>query len=190
MTEPYPVYHLSNNEEMIVISKSDWNTIFLQHNPFDLSPPTNPEHAIWAGMDKIKQHFNDIFDVAASFSAAQVVLNQGPYGVGKTHASVYFRNKENLPQFIENGIKVHQINICAPKESENPVEEFYTNILDAIGMTQIAKILQDATTDLPKGYVIDILHKILGSEELAKAFWLLATTDSVEDSGNYYALTS
>ena len=163
-----------------MISKSDWNTIFLQHNPFDLSPPTNPEQTIWAGIDKIKQHFNDIFDVAASSSAAQVVLNQGLYGVGKTHASVYFRNKENLPQFIENGVKVHHINVSAPKEPENPAEEFYTNILDAIGMTQIAKILQDATTNLPKGYVIDILHKILGSEELAKAFWLLATTDSVE----------
>ncbi len=48
-------------------------------------------------------------------------------------------------------------------------------------MTQVTKILQDATTHLPKGHVIDILHKILGSEELAKAFWMLATTDSVEN---------
>ena len=163
-----------------MISKSDWNSIFLQHNPFELPPPVNPEQTIWTGMDKIKQHFNDIFDVAASDSATQAVLNQGPWGGGKTHASVYFKNKENLPQFIENGVKVHHINVCAPKELENPAEEFYTNILDEIGMTRVTKILQDATVNLPKGDVIDILHKTLGSEELAKAFWLLATTDSAE----------
>lgn len=166
-----------------MISKSDWNDIFLKQNPFDLSPPTNPEQTIWAGMEKIKQQFNDIFNVAASSSATQVVLNQGPYGGGKTHASVYFKCKENLPQFIENDIEGHHINICAPKDPGNPAEEFYTNILDTIGMTRVTDIIRDATVNLPKGDVIDLLHKILGSEELARAFWLLATTDSAEILG-------
>ena len=165
---------------MIMISRSDWNDIFLKHNPFDLSPPTNPEQTIWAGMGQLNQQFNDIFDVAASSSATQVVLNQGPYGGGKTHASVYFKFKNNLPQFIENDIEVHHINICAPKEPGNPAEEFYTNLLDTIGMSQVTEILQDAIVHLPKGSVIDLLQKILGSEELARAFWLLATTDSAE----------
>lgn len=165
---------------MIMISKTDWNDIFLKQNPFDLSPPTDPAKTIWAGMGKVKQRFIDIFDVAASSSATQVVLNHGPYGAGKRHASVYFEYKERLPQFAENDTEVHVIKICAPKEPVNPAEEFYINLLEVIGMTKVTDIIRDAVEHLSKRDVIDLLQQVLGSEELAKAFWMLATTDSVE----------
>ncbi len=166
-----------------MISKSIWNDIYLKQNPFDLSPPTNPEQVIWAGMGQIKQQFNNIFQVAVSSSATQVVLNRGPYGGGKTHALLYFSNEDNLTQLTENQIKVHQINIDVPKDPGNPAEEFYTNILDTIGMTRVTDIIQKATDHLSEGNGIDLFHRILGSEELARAFWLLATTDSAEIQG-------
>jgi len=180
LTKPYPSYPFFNIEETIMISKSDWNIIFLKHNPFDLSPPIDPKQTIWAGMDQIKKQFHDIFHVAVSSSTTQVVLNRGPVGGGKTHALVYFSYEDNLSQITENQIKVHHININVPKEPGNSAEEFYTNLLDTIGMTRVTEIIRDAVAHLSKGDVIELLQQVLGSEELARAFWMLATTDSVE----------
>ena len=163
-----------------MISNFNWNLVFLKKNPFDLSPPTEPEQIVWAGMKQVKQRFDEIFEVVLSDSATQVVLNQGPWGGGKTHASLYFANKKNLPQTLTDKDRFFQINVCVPKEPGKPALDFYTDILDTIGMRQIHKIIRDAIGNLSENETLELLQKVLGSEELAHAFWLLGTEDTNE----------
>ena len=163
-----------------MISNFNWNLVFLKKNPFDLSPPTEPEQIVWAGMKQVKQRFDEIFEVVLSDSATQVVLNQGPWGGGKTHASLYFANKKNLPQTLTDKDRFFQINVCVPKEPGKPALDFYTDILDTIGMRQIHKIIRDAIGNLSENETLELLQKVLGSEELARAFWLLGTEDTNE----------
>ena len=85
-----------------MMDKSQWNLILLKADPFNLTPPTDPESVIWAGMKNVKRHFNEILEVAISSSATQVVLNRGPHGGGKAHASLYFSLEKNIPDPIRN----------------------------------------------------------------------------------------
>ena len=163
-----------------MIGKFDWNLVFLKKNPFDLTPPTEPEQIVWAGMKRVKQRFDEIFEVALSDSATQVVLNQGPWGGGKTYTSLYFGNKKNLPQTLTDEDRFFQINICVPKEPGKPAEDFYTDILDTIGMRQVHRIIKNAIGNLSENETLDLLQKVLGSEELARAFWLFGTEDANE----------
>lgn len=164
-----------------MIGKFDWNLVFLKKNPFDLIPPTDQEQTIWAGMKQVRQRFDEIFEVALSDPVTQVVLNQGPWGGGKTHASLYFRNKKNLPQTLRDKNTFFQISVCVPKEPGKPAEDFYTDVLDTIGMRQIHRIIKDAIGDLSENETLDLLQKVLGSEELARAFWLYGTREDDED---------
>lgn len=165
-----------------MIGKFDWNLVFLKKNPFDLIPPTDSEQIVWAGMKQVKQRFDEIFEVAFSDSTTQVVLNQGPWGGGKTHASLYFENKKNLPQTFTDTDKEHffPINVCVPKEPGNPAEDLYTDILDTLGMRDVQKIIRDAIGNLSEDETLDLLHKFLSSEELARAFWLYGTQEDSE----------
>jgi len=158
-----------------MIGKFDWNLVFLKKNPFDLTPPTEIEQIVWAGMKQVKQRFEEVFEVALSDSATQVILNQGPWGGGKTHASLYFRNKKNLPQPLADKDHFFQINVCVPKEPGKPAEDLYIDILDTLGMRQVHRIIRDAIGNLSEDKALELLHGVLDSEELARAFWLLGT---------------
>ena len=165
-----------------MFDKFDWNLVFLKKSPFDLTPPTDPEQIVWAGMKQVKRRFDEIFEVAFSDSTTQVVLNQGPWGGGKTHASLYFKNKKNLPQTLTDTDKEHffPINVCVPKEPGNPAEDLYTDILDILGMRDVQRIIRDAIGNLSEDEALDLLHKFLSSEELARAFWLYGTQEDNE----------
>lgn len=164
-----------------MIGKFDWNLVFLKKNPFDLTPPTGREQIIWAGMKQVQQRFDEIFEVALSDPVTQVVLNQGPWGGGKTHASLYFGNKKNLPQTLTNKDRFFQISVCVPKEPGKPAEDFYIDVLDMIGMRQVRRIIRDAIGDLSEDETLDLLQEVLGSEELARAFWLYGTQEDNEN---------
>ena len=164
-----------------MIGNFNWNLVFLKKNPFDLTPPTNPEQIVWAGMKRIKQRFDEIYEVAFSDSATQVVLNQGPYGGGKTHASLYFGNQNNLPLPPTNERQIYHISVCVPKEPGKPAEDLYTDILDTLGMRYVHRIIRDAIGNLPEDETLDLLQKFLGSEELARAFWLYGTEEGSEN---------
>lgn len=158
--------------------KNKWNLISLKADPFDLTPPTDPKNIIWAGLDNVKQHFNEIFEIALSSSSTQVVLNRGPHGGGKTHASLYFSLEKSLSHLSTIGRQVHSIRCSVPNEIGKSDEDFYTALLDQFGMTYVQEIVQDAIASLPKSQALPSLQKILGSEELARAFWLLGTEDA------------
>lgn len=160
----------------------NWDSLFLNGNPFDISPPMDSENVIWAGMTKLKQHFNEIFQQAAFSSATQVVLNRGPYGGGKTHASLYFGIEDNLPPEVTKRTRVYSINIRLPKEVGNPAQDFYVDFLEneKLGMTRVQEIIRNVVTGLSEAEALQSFHKVLGSEELARAFWLFGTENTPE----------
>ena len=157
----------------------DWNLLFLNRNPFGAA---NPDNTVWAGMSKLKQRFNEIFEEAIFSSATQVVLNRGHWGGGKTHASFYFGIEDHLPPEVTKQTQVYSINIRAPKEAGNPAQDFYTDFLEneKLGMTRVQEIIRNVVTGLPEAEALQSFHKILGSEELARAFWLFGTEDTSE----------
>lgn len=158
-----------------MIGNLNWNNVFLKKNPFDLTPPTDPEQIIWAGMKGVKQQFEQVFEEAIDDSVSQVVLNQGPWGSGKTHASHYFGNEKNLLLKQGDKSKVYQIRVCVPKEPGKPAEDFYIDVLDTVGMENIRNIIRDAIENFSEDEALDLLKKVLGSEEFARAFWLFGT---------------
>lgn len=163
-------------------NQMNWESLFLNGNPFDISPPMDSEDVIWAGMTKLKQRFNEIFQEAAFSSATQVVLNRGPYGGGKTHASLYFELEDNLPPNVTKETQVHSISIRLPKEDGNPAEDLYIDFLEneKLGMTRVQEIIHNVVTNLSETEALRSFHKVLGSEELARAFWLFGTEDTIE----------
>ena len=162
----------------MIKDKNQWNLIYLKVDPFNLTPPTDSENVIWASMDNVKQHFNEIFEVAISSSATQIVLNRGPHGSGKTHASLYFSLERNLPHLSTIGGQIHSIRCRVPNEVGKSDEDFYTALLDEFGMTYVREIVRGAVASLPETRALQYLQKTLGSEELARAFWLLGTEDA------------
>lgn len=158
----------------------NWKSLFLNGNPFDVSPPRDSEDTIWAGMPTLKQRFNEIFQEAAFSSATQIILNRGPYGGGKTHASLYFGLEDNLPQEVTNQIRVHTISIPLPKDVRDPARGFYIDFLEKFGMTRVQEIISNAIISLAETQALQFFHKVLGSEELARAFWFFGTEDSTE----------
>lgn len=159
-------------------SENQWNLIFFKADPFDLTPPTDLENVIWAGMSNIKQHFSEIFEVAISSPATQVILNRGTHGGGKTHASLYFSLEKNLPPLSTMGGQVHSIRCHVPNEIGKSDEDFYTTLLDEIGMTYVQKIVQEAVLNLSETQALQSFQRVLGSEEIARAFWLLGTEEA------------
>ena len=158
-----------------MMDKSQWNLILLKADPFNLTPPTDPESVIWAGMKNVKRHFNEILEVAISSSATQVVLNRGPHGGGKAHASLYFSLEKNIPDLSAIERRVHSVRCRVPNEIGKSDEDFYTALLDEFGMSHVQEIVRDAVGNLSETQALKSLHKVLGSEELARAFWLLGT---------------
>ena len=138
----------------------NWSSLFLNGNPFDLGPPRDTENIIWAGMTKLKERFNEIFQEAAFSSATQIILNQGPYGGGKTHASFYFGIEHNLPPEVTEQTRVHPISIPLPKEVGNPAKDFYTDFLEKLGMTRVQKVIHDAVINLSEDKALQSFHKI------------------------------
>ncbi len=161
-------------------SQTNWSLLFLNRNPFGTMPPADPKDIVWAGMPRLKQRFNEIFQEAAFSSATQVVLNRGHWGGGKTHASLYFEIEDNLPPEITKQIQVLPINIRSPKEAGNPAQDFYTDFLEKLGMTHVQEIIRNAISNLSEAEVLQSFQKTLESEELARALWLLGTENTNE----------
>ena len=158
--------------------KVDWNLVYLKENPFNVSPPTNPEDAVWAGMPELKRQFDEILSEALSSSVTQVVLNRGPIGGGKTHASLYFSLQENLPHVNPAVRKVYTVRVSTPKETGKADEDFYVELLDKFGMTTIQETIYSAITELGESESLRTLRTVVGSEELARAIVLLGSEES------------
>ena len=161
-------------------TQTNWSLLYLKKNPFEAA---NHENVVWAGMPELKQRFNEIFQEGAFSSATQVVLNRGHWGGGKTHASLYFEIKDNLPSDLTKRMQVHPINLRSPKEAGNPAQDFYTDFLEKLGMTCVQTIIRNAVSNLSEAEVLQSFQKVIESEELARALWLFGTEDTSEKQG-------
>ena len=81
---------------------SKFESFISQQYPFSTTPSRPSKNIVWAGIPRLKQRFNEIFEEATFSSATQVVLNPRPWGGGKTHASFYFWSEDNLPQCLRS----------------------------------------------------------------------------------------
>ena len=120
----------------------DWNVIGLRENPFTISPPTDPEQAIWAGQDIIKDEFNSVFREAKVSAPTQVVLCRGPIGGGKTHASLFFSSEKNIPDTSPSVQNIEVLRVQTPTETGNPARDFYQNVMEQIRLDRIAEAIK------------------------------------------------
>ena len=119
----------------------DWKLAGLKKNPFTISPPTDPEQAIWAGMDIIRDEFNSVFQEAKVSAPTQVVLCRGDFGGGKTHASLFFSSQKNIPDTSPSVQNIEVFRIQTPTGTKDPARDFYLDIMEQIGLERIGEMV-------------------------------------------------
>lgn len=161
-----------------MFQKWDWSLAFLKANPFDFTALPGAKHVTCEGMKKLDRQFSKILREATLSSHPQVVLFRAPRAEGQAYASSRFKYQGALPPFFSEGERFRAIHLRVPMQIEDAVNDFYTDFLDTLGMTRVREIVSDAIGELPKAEAWETLHKVLGGEELARAFWLLGTEES------------
>ena len=117
----------------------DWKLAGLQENPFTISPPTDPDQAIWAGLDVIRDEFEGVFKEAKVSAPTQVVLCRGDFGGGKTHASIFFNSKKNIPDTSPSVRDIEIYRVQTPTGTKDPARDFYLDIMEQIGLEKIGE---------------------------------------------------
>ena len=156
---------------MIGFRPVDWQLMLLNQNPFPNAPPRRPEEAIWAGFDRLRGQFENLFSEALTTSRTQVILNWGERGSGKTHSAVYFRHPDNLPS--KQVRQVWNLYIQTPKETDQAGELFYRNIVEAIGFRKLRKEILRIIETYGDQNALEKLQEATESEILGKSLWLL-----------------
>lgn len=152
----------------------DWNLFFLRDNPFTVVPPEDAEDVKWFGMPKLKHEIEQKLIEAKQSSATQFILNRGPYGGGKTHALRYYSLLSNWPRSKKSVREVHDvISVNMPKETGKIADDFYTDILEQIGMSKIRGTVTTALKEIEEEEALLRLKNITGSENLARAIFML-----------------
>ena len=119
----------------------DWDLAGLRENPFTINPPTTPEQAIWAGMDVIKDEFYSVFKEAKVSAPTQVVLCRGDFGGGKTHASLFFNSKKNIPDTSPSVQHIEVFRVQTPTGTKDPARDFYLDIMEQISLKRIGEMV-------------------------------------------------
>ena len=119
----------------------DWNLAGLKENPFTISPPTDPEQAIWAGLDVIKDEFDGVFKEAKVSAPTQVVLCRGAFGGGKTHASLFFSSEKNIPDTSPSVQHIEVFRVQTPTGTKDPARDFYLDIMEQISLEKIGEMV-------------------------------------------------
>ena len=119
----------------------DWNLASLPENPFTISPPTDPEQAIWAGLNVVKDEFDGVFKEAKVSAPTQVVLCRGAFGGGKTHASLFFSSQKNIPDTSPSVQHIEVFRVQTPTGTKDPARDFYLDIMEQIGLERIGEMV-------------------------------------------------
>ena len=119
----------------------DWNLAGLKENPFTISPPTDPEQAIWAGLNVIKDEFYSVFKEAKVSAPTQVVLCRGDFGGGKTHASLFFNSNKNIPDMSPSVQHIEVFRVQTPTGTKDPARDFYLDIMEQISLERIREMV-------------------------------------------------
>ena len=150
----------------------NWEFALLKQDPF-----LNTS-AVWAGFKDLRNRFDSLFFDALTTSRAQVVLNMGEYGSGKTHAAVFYSNQKNLPDSGNEVAKKAKKNtrifyIKTPKEPEKANELLYQEIIEAVKLRRFREVVRDIIKELGRQPALDKLQEVMGSDVLGRALWLL-----------------
>ena len=154
----------------------DWNIAGLRENPFTISPPTDPEQAIWAGMDVIKGEFNSVFREAKASALTQVVLCRGPIGGGKAHASLFFSSDKNIPKTSPSVQNIEVLRVQTPTEAGNPAKDFYLDVIEQIGLERIGETVNKIVESVGQNVFRQTLRQTMVSSDFVNA--LLGLADS------------
>ena len=147
----------------------DWNLAGLKGNPFTISPPTDPEQAIWAGLDVIKDEFDSVFKEAKVSAPTQVVLCRGAFGGGKTHASLFFSSKKNIPNASPSVQNIEVFRVQTPTETGNPAKDFYQDVMEQIRLDRIAEAVKKNVESVGRDVVERNLRETMVSGDFTKA---------------------
>ncbi|WP_055073600.1 hypothetical protein [Pseudanabaena sp. 'Roaring Creek'] len=147
----------------------NWKSIGLTENPFTVSPPDDPNLAVWAGMEELKNEFNEVLREARGSSPTQVILCRGPVGGGKTHASLYFSLNEHWPDQEPSVRDIFVLRVPTPKETGKPDRDFYIDVMESIGLENIRDAVRRAIDEVGVNTVQSTLRKIMVSADLSSA---------------------
>ncbi len=154
----------------------DWNLASLKENPFTISPPTDPDQAIWAGLDVIKDEFESVFKEAKVSAPTQVVLCQGDFGGGKTHASLFFSSDKNIPDRSPSVQNIEVFRVQTPTGTKDPARDFYLDIMEQIGLERIGEMVNKTVESVGRDVFKQTLRQKTVSGDFVNA--LLGLGDS------------
>ena len=152
----------------------DWNLVGLKENPFTISPPTDPEQAIWAGLNVIKDEFYSVFKEAKVSAPTQVVLCRGDFGGGKTHASLFFSSNKNIPKTSPSVQNIEVLRVQTPTETGNPARDFYQDVMEQIGLDRIAEVMKKNVESVGRDVVERNLRQTMVSGDFVNALLKLS----------------
>ena len=157
----------------------DWNVTGLREDPFTISPPTDPERVIWAGMDVIKDEFDSVFREAKVSAPTQVVLCRGPIGGGKTHASLFFSSDKNIPKTSPSVQNIEVLRVQTPTETGNPAKDFYQDVMEQIRLDRIAEAIKKNVESVGLDVVERNLRQTMVSGDFVNALLKLFETSPI-----------
>ena len=157
----------------------DWNLAGLQENPFTISPPTDPEQAIWAALDVVKDEFDSVFKEAKVSAPTQVVLCRGAFGGGKTHASLFFSSDKNIPKTSPSVQNIEVLRVQTPTETRNPARDFYIDVMEQIRLDRIAEAIKKNVESVGQDVVERNLRQTMVSGDFVNALLKLSETPPI-----------
>ena len=157
----------------------DWNVTGLREDPFTISPPTDPERVIWAGMDVIKDEFDSVFREAKVSAPTQVVLCRGPIGGGKTHASLFFSSDKNIPKTSPSVQNIEVLRVQTPTETGNPARDFYQDVMEQIRLDRIGEAIKKNVESVGRDVVERNLRQTMVSGDFVNALLKLFETSPI-----------
>ena len=147
----------------------DWNLAGLRENPFTINPPTDPKQAIWAGLKELRGEFNRVFWEAKASAPTQVVLCRGPIGGGKTHASLFFSEGENIPEISPSVRNIEVLRVQTPTETRNPARDFYLDVIEQIRLERIGEAVKKNVESVGRDVVERNLRQTMVSGDFVNA---------------------
>lgn len=159
------------------MNKINWNKVGLRSNPFKIVPEKNSDDLIWAGFKENKKKFDSILENSLKNDDTNLILNLTRYGGGKTHASYFYSNPDNLPLTDEIS-KPLNLTVITPKKGDNSYWELYIKIVEEIGVNYISKCVKTLRENKPNTKEsIRLLQNWAKSEDLGRILWLLGDED-------------
>jgi hypothetical protein len=160
-----------------VADKTIWNEIGLKQNPFEVTQEKDANNLTWAGLKSIKSEFDKLIINSLTSENSRVVLNMSRWGGGKTHTALYYSNPGHFPRVDFNYKKPLYIFTVTPREANTAVNEFYTKIVESIGITRIAETIKAMRCHNKKegkeDSVLRIFQDWCGSEDIGRILYLL-----------------